>query len=102
MSGDAANARTSSSRPWARAQGRALRFINNHFGRRLIHFELGVGFLDLRSVLVKLGCEHLYLLLLLRDSSSQLLNFHIERGLVGGVGNGLGLHAFGRRFTGIS
>src|SRR5207249_8565120 len=102
MSGDAANARTSSSRPWARAQGRALRFINNHFGRRLIHFELGVGFLDLRSVLVQLGCEHLYLLLLLRDRCSQVLNFQIERGLLGGVGNDLGLDTFGKRLTGIS
>ena len=43
-----------------------LRFVHNHFGRRLIHFELGIGFLDLRIVLFQLGCEGLDLLLLLQ------------------------------------
>ena len=69
----------------------SFRFIHNHFGRRLTHFELGVRFLDLRSLLFKLGCERLYLLLLLRDRRPQVLNFEIEHGLLGGVGNGLGL-----------
>ena len=41
------------------------RFVHSYFGRRLIHFELGVRFLDLRSVLIELGHENFYLLLLL-------------------------------------
>ena len=78
----------------------ALRFVHNHFGRRLTHLELGVHFLDLRSVLFKLGCERLYLLLLLRDRCLQVLNFEIEHGLLDGVGNGLGPDAaFGRKST---
>ena len=69
---------------------------------RLIHFELGVYFLDLRSLLFNLGCERLYLLLSLRDRCSQVLNFEIERGLLGsGIGNGLRTDAFGRKSTRI-
>jgi hypothetical protein len=71
-------------------EGTALRFVDNHFGRRLSHFELGIRFLDLRGVLFELGGERLYLLLLLRDRCPQVLNFEIEHGLVGSVGNGLG------------
>ena len=48
-----------------------LRFVHNRFGRRLIHFELGARFLDLRGVLFQLGRKRLYLLLLLRDRCSQ-------------------------------
>ena len=77
-----------------------LGFIRNHFGRRLVHFECGVGFLDLGGVLFQLGGERLDLLLLLRDRCSQVLNFQIEHGLLCGVGNGLGRDA--GRFTGIS
>ena len=78
----------------------ALRFVHNHFGRRLIHFELGARFLDLRSLLFELGCERLYLLLLLRDGCLQALKCAIEHGLLGsGVGNGLGPDAFGRKST---
>lgn len=55
--------------------GTALTFVHYHFGRWLIHFELGVRFLDLRSVFFQLGCEDLYLLLLLRNRCSQILNF---------------------------
>ena len=33
-------------------KGNALTFIHHHFGRRLIHFEVGVRFLDLRSVVL--------------------------------------------------
>jgi hypothetical protein len=73
----------------------SFRFIRNHLGRGLIHFELGARFLDLRSLLFELGCERLYLLLLLRDRRPQVLNFLIEHGLLGSVGNGLGLNAFG-------
>ena len=46
-----------------RHNGKALRFIHNHFGRRLIHFELGARFLDLRRLLFKLRCERIDLLL---------------------------------------
>src|SRR5947208_10352871 len=78
----------------------SFRFVHNHFGPRLTHFELGVHFLDLRSVLFKLGCERLYLLLLLRGRCPQVLNFEIEHGLLGGVRNGLGLDsALGRKST---
>src|SRR5438552_9415321 len=81
-------------------QGTALRFVHNHFGCRLIHFELVVRFLDLRGVLFQLGCERLYLLLLLRDGCLQALNCLIEHGLLGGVGNGLGPDAaFWRKST---
>jgi len=34
--------------------------------------------------------EPLYLLLLLRDRGSQVLNFQIKHGLLSGIGNGLG------------
>ena len=50
-------------------------------------------------MLFKLGCERLYLLLLLRDRCLQALNCAIERGLLGGVGNGLGPDAFRRKST---
>src|SRR5438552_2965295 len=80
-------------------QGTALRFVHNHFGCRLIHFELVVRFLDLRGVLFQLGGERFYLLLLLRDGCLQALNCLIEHGLLGGIGNGLGPNAFGRRST---
>ena len=57
----------------------ALRFVvHNHFGLGLTHFELGVCFFDLRSVLFQLGCERLYLLLLLRNSCLQLLDLEVE------------------------
>ena len=42
-------------------------------------------FLDLRCLLVELGCESLYLFLLLRDRCFQLLNFVIEHGLALGA-----------------
>src|SRR5882724_6692165 len=77
----------------------SVRFVHNHFGLWLIHFELGTRFLDLRSVLFQLRGEPLYLLLLLRDRGSQVLNFQIKPGLLSGMGNGLGLDA--RGFTGI-
>ena len=57
--------------------------------------------LDLLDLLFNLGGEHLYLVLLLRDGCLQVLKFEIKHGLLGGVGNSLGLDAFGR-FTGIS
>ena len=52
-------------------------------------------------LLFQLGGERLYLLLLLRDRGLQVLNCEIEHGLLGGIGNGLGLDAFGRKSTGI-
>lgn len=70
-------------------------FVHNHFGRRATHFELIVRFLDLRGVLFQLGCERLYLFLLLRDRCPQVLNFESEHDLLGGVGNGMGPNAFG-------
>ena len=78
----------------------SLRFVHNHFGLWLIHFELGTRFLDLRSVVFQLGGEPLYLLLLLRDRGSQVLNFQIKDGLLSGIGNGL--EAGRQRFTGNS
>ena len=73
--------------------------FHNHFDLGLIHFELSVRFLDLRGVLFQLGCERLYLLLLPRDSCLQAFDCAIEHGLLGGVGNGLGPDAFGRKST---
>src|SRR5256886_15362399 len=65
-----------------------------------MHLELVVHFLDLRGLLCQLGCERLYLLLLLRDRCPQVLNFEIEHGLLGSVGNGLGPDAaFGQKST---
>jgi hypothetical protein len=49
--------------------------ILHHAGRRLEHFNLGAHFLDLGGLLSELGCESLYLFLLLRDRCFQLLNF---------------------------
>ena len=61
----------------------------------LVHFERGPHFLDLRCLLLRLGGESLYLFVLLRDRSLQLLNFEIEHGLVAvfeiTLGNGVGL-----------
>ena len=80
----------------------SFRFVHNHFGRRLTHFELGARFLDLRSLLFELGGERLYLLLLLRNGCLQALNCLIQHGLLGSIGNGLGPDAaFGRKSTRI-
>ena len=64
-----------------------------HPGRRLDQFNLGAHFLDLGGLLTELGCESLYLFLLLRerclllrDRCLQLLNFVIEHGLALGLG----------------
>ena len=59
------------------------------------HLKLGAHFLDLGGLLSELGCQSLYLLLLLRDRCLQLLNFLIERGVV----PGLGAHALLRCVT---
>ena len=69
-------------------------FVGNGSRRRLIHFELGAHLLDLRGLLFKLSRQ-------LRDSGFQFLNFAIEHGLLGGVGNGLWLDALGRKSTRI-
>ncbi|PYJ89373.1 MAG: hypothetical protein DME20_08315 [Verrucomicrobia bacterium] len=66
-----------------------LRFVHDYFWRRLIHFELGADFLNLRGLLFELGGETLYLFLLLRDDCLQVLNFAIEHSLLGPLGNGL-------------
>src|SRR5260370_34700348 len=57
------------------------------------HLKLGAHALDLCGLLSELGCESLYLFLLLRerclllrDRCLQLLNFLIEHGVVQGVG----------------
>src|SRR5215470_11787649 len=77
----------------------ALRFVHNHFGLRLTHFELGVRFLDLCGVVFQLSRQLFYFLLLLRDRCPQVLNFEVEHGLLGGVRNGCGLNAFERSST---
>ncbi len=46
-----------------------------HPGCRLDHFNLGTHSLDLGGLLFELGCESLYLFLLLRDYYFQRLNF---------------------------
>src|SRR5947208_16306455 len=80
----------------------ALRFIDDHFGGGLIHFERGARFLDLRGVVFQLGGERRYLLLLLRDCCLQAFNYAIKHGLLGSVGNGLGPDvAFWRKSTRI-
>src|SRR5438552_19035766 len=65
----------------------ALRFIDDHSGGGLIHFERGARFLDLRGVVFQLGGERRYLLLLLRDCCLQAFNYAIEHVLFGSVGN---------------
>ena len=54
--------------------GAALLIVVDHFRRGLAHLNLGGHLLDLRSLLFELGCESLYLFLLLRDRCFQLLN----------------------------
>ena len=77
-------------------RGGVLLGIVDHLRRRFARFELGAHFLDLRGLLLELGCESLcllvepgceslYLFLLLRDRCLQLLNFVIEHGLVLGA-----------------
>ena len=63
---------------WA---GAALGIVD-HSRRGFACFNLGAHFLDLGGLLSELGCESLYLFLLLRDRCLQLLNFAIEHGLV--------------------
>ena len=70
--------------------------------RRLIHFEPGIHFVNLRDLLLNPGGEDLYLVLLLRDGCLQILNFNIKRCLPGTVGNRLRPDGFGRGLTGIS
>jgi hypothetical protein len=71
--------------------------IVDHLRRRFACFKLSAHFLDLRSLLLKLCRESLYLFVLLRDRCLQLLNFEIEHGLVAvfgnirALGNGFGL-----------
>src|SRR5438094_4578465 len=78
----------------------ASRFIDDHSGGGLIHFERGARFLDLRGVVFQLGGERRYLLMLLRDCCLQALNCAIEHGLFDGIGNGLGPDAaFGGKST---
>jgi len=67
-----------------------LRFVDDHFGCRFTHLQLGIHFLDLRGLAFELGSERLYLLLLLRDSCLQALNGAVEHGLSPGLGDSLG------------
>jgi len=53
--------------------------------RGLTHFKPGTHFLDLGGLVLELGCESLYLFLLLSDRCLQLLNFIVEQSLVFGV-----------------
>src|SRR4030095_13334173 len=75
--------------------------VHNYSGSWLTHFELGIHFLHFRDLLLELGGERLYLLLLLRDRCLQVLNLEVEHRLLGGIGNGLGPDAFGRKSTRI-
>ena len=50
-------------------------------GAGLLSWICALTLLDLRGLLFELGCESLYLFLLLRDRCLQLLNFAIEHGL---------------------
>src|SRR5437868_3585813 len=68
-----------------------------HLWRRLDHLKLGTHFLDLGGLLSELGCESLYLSLLLRDRCLQLVNFLVD-GLVFGVRGRL--HSTTRRWYG--
>src|SRR5437762_9709945 len=81
-----------------------LRFIRDDLRRRLVHFNLGAHFLDLRRLLFELGHENLYLflllanlLLLLRRRHLQLLNFAVQHRL--GVGSLTTTHTRSRRFS---
>src|SRR6476620_963894 len=56
-----------------------------HSRRRLDQFNLRAHFLDLGGLLPELGCQSLYLLLLLRYRCLQLVNFLIQHGVVRGV-----------------
>jgi hypothetical protein len=53
--------------------------------RRPDYLKLGAHFLNLCGLLSELGCESLYLCLLLRDRCLQLLNFVVQHGLVLGT-----------------
>ena len=55
--------------------------IFDYSGRRPDHLKLGTHILDLGGLLSELGCESLYLFLLLRNRCLQLLNFVTEHGL---------------------
>jgi hypothetical protein len=70
--------------------------------RRANYLKLSAYFLNLLGLLLELGCESLYLFLLLRDRCLQLLNFVTEPGLAlerlerGGLGKRGALGARGR------
>src|SRR5262249_5800515 len=66
----------------------------------LVHLEPCIHFPDLRGLLFDLGGEDFYVVLLLRDDCVQTVDFEIEHGLPGAIGNGLGPGA--GRFTRIS
>ena len=50
------------------------------------HLKLSAHVLNLGGLLFDLGCENIYLFLLLRDRCLQLLNFVVEHGLVRRLG----------------
>ena len=62
-------------------QASAVLGIIDHLRCGFARFKLGTHFLDLGGLLSELGCESLYLFLLLRDRCLQLLNFVIQHGL---------------------
>src|SRR5437867_2324158 len=55
--------------------------IGDYLRRRFAHSKPCADLLDLRGLLFELGCESVYLFLLLRDRCLQLLDFVIEHGL---------------------
>src|SRR5437762_5800704 len=64
--------------PWADAALASVDYLR----RGLTHFKPGTHFLDLGGLVLELGCESLYLFLLLSDRCLQLLNFVVEHSLV--------------------
>src|SRR5438094_5986046 len=62
-----------------------LLVVCDRLGRWFAQLNVRADFLDLGGLLFELGCESLYLFLLLRDRCLQLLNFVIQHGLALGA-----------------
>jgi len=78
----------------------SLLLIGDRPRGRLNHFNLGAHSLDLGGLLFELGCESLYLFLLLRDRCFQLLNFANFAIEHGGAGRRAGCATRHRCFKG--
>ena len=71
---------------------RALLIARDCSRRGPVQLQLRAYFLDLRCLLFELPSQF-------RHSGFQCLHFEIEHRLLGGIGNGLGPDAFGRKTT---